>query len=329
MTRGEQQHQDMLSALNRAGAVLRTLDHALFRALEGNLDHVLDLDRARDLDEYLNCTLSESFVLALVIARNQIDLVDLARALDARAVAHAGAVARDLANALDDARNEARDAYDLAEPIDLDTAIDEARDLACDLADALVVVQDLVGSGTSSEPDQVWRPAGRWSVLMAGWAVRLLPPGDRQHYRELYGSELAELAQGRQARRAQAAYVVRVVLRTLALRRVLRAPAPAIRQRNWRARDDRGPRQSPPPVPVEDIPRHDLAKSCRPCPSRAWDPARRVDRAGHGPVDRRAQRRTVGLRGSPAGASRSAGYHRGSPALAAPVDARPRRQVDR
>jgi hypothetical protein len=72
----------------------------------------------------------------------------------------------------------------------------------------------------------VWRPAGRFWVRLTQRAARLLPPLDQALYRELYHSELTELAQGSHPYRAQLAYTIRVVVRVLPLRRTLRAPAP-------------------------------------------------------------------------------------------------------
>jgi hypothetical protein len=61
--------------------------------------------------------------------------------------------------------------------------------------------------------------------------VSVLPEGDRAHHRELFTSELYDLAQS--SRRAQLAYAVRVLVRAPHLRRALRVPAPPVREQAW------------------------------------------------------------------------------------------------
>ena len=70
------------------------------------------------------------------------------------------------------------------------------------------------------------------SRALAQCAVRLLPLSDQALYRDIFTSELHELAQGRRSRRVQIAYVVRILLRSPWLRRELRAPASPHRQRS-------------------------------------------------------------------------------------------------
>src|SRR5256885_1426068 len=99
------------------------------------------------------------------------------------------------------------------EPGDLTRAIDLARDLALaralanDLARALDLGVKL--DVTPNSGAAVWRPAGRFSVRLTRWAARLLPPLDQPLYRELYHSELTDLAQGPYPHRAQIAYTTR------------------------------------------------------------------------------------------------------------------------
>jgi hypothetical protein len=76
------------------------------------------------------------------------------------------------------------------------------------------------------------RPVMPLSRALAQCAVRVLPLSEQALYRDIFTSELHELAQDRWPHHAQIAYVVRILLRSPLLRRELRAPAPPHRQRS-------------------------------------------------------------------------------------------------
>jgi hypothetical protein len=73
--------------------------------------------------------------------------------------------------------------------------------------------------------EQARRAPLRVSLRIIQVMVRLLPRVDRALYRELYRSELSELAQTKRGRRAQIGYTVRALVRVWSLRRVLAAEA--------------------------------------------------------------------------------------------------------
>lgn len=197
--------------------VVLARDPDLARALARDLDLDLAFDHARDLARDLGLALTRDLDLAR----------DLARAL-------ALAVDRGLDLALDLSRFRALNrAPDFGRARDLDRARDLARQLTETLSsvqdDALRAASVGVAEGSAAR-GMVWRPADRRVVQVTGWVTRMLPRPDRSYYRELYRSELAELAQGPRPWWAQVAYAVQVSLRVLALRRILRAPA-AVPQR--------------------------------------------------------------------------------------------------
>jgi hypothetical protein len=82
---------------------------------------------------------------------------------------------------------------------------------------------------TASVVDSVCARMSRVSRLarrVAGWTVRLLPAPDRARYRDELAAELYELRES--SRRAQLAYAVRLLVRSVSLRRALRQVRPAV-----------------------------------------------------------------------------------------------------
>jgi hypothetical protein len=71
------------------------------------------------------------------------------------------------------------------------------------------------------------------AVRLIGWLVRVLPVGDRAVYREVFESELFDLAQTARPRRAQFAYAVWSAVGVVSLRRALRTPTPQPRRQSW------------------------------------------------------------------------------------------------
>jgi hypothetical protein len=69
-------------------------------------------------------------------------------------------------------------------------------------------------------------PVGWVALRLTGWSVRLLPVQDRPRYREEFESELFDLR--KQSRWTQLRYGVRVLARSVALRRELRQSAPVM-----------------------------------------------------------------------------------------------------
>lgn len=83
------------------------------------------------------------------------------------------------------------------------------------------------GRGAADPHSLPWRAALR----VTGWVARVLPVADQQVYREVFASELFDLAQTAHPRRAQLTYAIQVVVRVLALRHALRMPASEPRRR--------------------------------------------------------------------------------------------------
>lgn len=196
------------------------------RALGHDLNDARDLARARALD--LNLGHGRGHGLDLTPDLN-----------DALTIAHA--IARNLDLDLDHARDLARH-LDLGLTFALDLARGRDRALVGGLRRArervALLAVELEGLQRAGAGDGVLSSAvPRLSVVscrVTVWAVRLLPAGDRDTYAEMFRSELYDLARDGGGRWwLQLRHAVRVLVRAPWLRRELRAPAPAARERSW------------------------------------------------------------------------------------------------
>jgi hypothetical protein len=212
-------NRDREHNLARARDQARVIDQALglARTRDRNLGLARAHDRARDVIQYLGRGPD------LNLARGP-DRA-LARAVeDARTHASALASDWDLTSAHDRALALARA---------LDCALDCARNLdrtRLEQADHSQVDhgEDTTLHSEGSEPDVT-----RVSRRLTAWAVYVLPAADQAHYRELFASELYDLALAGCSWRAQLAYAVHVLVRAVPLRWELRAEAPAVREPTW------------------------------------------------------------------------------------------------
>ncbi|GAA3048575.1 hypothetical protein LV79_004326 [Actinokineospora globicatena] len=96
----------------------------------------------------------------------------------------------------------------------------------------LVELRAWLSAMTAPTPAEIERPVST-SLRFAVWAARVLPVGSRDQYREIFESELHELAASGCSWWAQVACAVRVLVRAPALRRALKAKAAPVGERRW------------------------------------------------------------------------------------------------
>lgn len=199
-------------------------DLAIARRRARNLARARNLDRnlGRDLALDHAHALGRDLTLARDRALNHARDLDLTRALN-DALNHASALALFLSSDGTLASNNAH-ARALILADQLEKCCARARVIVRRLGEP----RDVAGGGVVGER-MPWGVA----VRVTGWLVRVLPVGDRVMYREVYESELFDLAQTARPRRAQFAYAVRSTVGVVSLRRALRTPAPQPRRQSW------------------------------------------------------------------------------------------------
>lgn len=196
--------------------------HTLGSALGLNGDHVLDEARgwASALGDSLELTRAATD--ASEFASVRADAASHAREL-ASALGRAASHARELASAHDHARGHA---VVRVRDLDRDLPRDLARDLARyhGLAGSLAVYLAF-HSVTLEVKERVARSAKSMPGRVVAMAVRMLPASERVRYREEFRSELLDPQFLMLPRRKRLGYALRVLVRTPALRWVLREPS--------------------------------------------------------------------------------------------------------
>ncbi|RLK55006.1 hypothetical protein [Actinokineospora cianjurensis] len=171
---------------------------------------VLDLTRTRDLYLSRARDSARDLASALDVARMPIGGHDLLRILD-NVVARCG---RDFDHV---------DA-ELVEALEIVAA---SLDVMIGALNPIVAVAETGGREQKAPAFRV----GRMSRGMTGLAVRLLPPHHRGQYREIFMSEMWDLASGDGNWWTQLVYALRILHHALFLRRELLTPPPSTRER--------------------------------------------------------------------------------------------------
>lgn len=170
------------------------------------LDHTVDISNARGRDR----------APELLTASDLAGMVAQLLAVNYRPDVASAVLGDDLHIYLAKAHSSAREVVDILERADIGNSdVTRVRARAAVLLAASANLQQMA----SSTKLQSMPTVSLLARSLANAAVRLLPPADRSRYAEEYRSELHELAA--LSRRAYWAYVVRVLTRSLSLRREL------------------------------------------------------------------------------------------------------------
>jgi hypothetical protein len=209
-------------ARGRARALARAHAHA--HALALARAHAHALDRTPDGTQAPARAPAPDLTRALAL--------DLARA---RSLARDLTCARDFTRARDVTRDLTRD-LDRVITRDLDLAafIHRAHTNARQLANLLdhAIAQAMVTTSTAGKQEQR-RRASRAARRVVRWSVRVLPAVAQARYRQEFEAELFDLRE--RSRWVQLRYAMRLLVRSVWLRRALRQSAPMVpaRKRGW------------------------------------------------------------------------------------------------